>query len=85
MLQEKARSQSRIFGFELHLSAKVCKGCMCTWICTSLSSEEVEDPAGLAPAELVPRLHQALVLGVLPQAPDLVALPVAAKKAQQIS
>ena len=50
------------------------------WICTSLSSEEVEDPAGLAPAELVPGLHQALVLGVLPQAPDLVALPVAGKK-----
>ena len=51
------------------------------WVCsTSLSSEEVEDPAGLAPAELVPGLHQALVLGVLPQAPDLVALPVAAKR-----
>ena len=47
------------------------------WQRTSLSGEEVEDPAGLAPAELVPGLHQALVLGVLPQAPDLVALPVA--------
>ena len=46
---------------------------------TSLASEEVEDPAGLAPAELVPGLHQALVLSVLPQAPDLVALAVAVK------
>ena len=39
----------------------------------------MEDPAGLAPAELVPGLHEALVLGVLPQAPDLVALAVAVK------
>lgn len=36
----------------------------------------MEYPGGLAPAELVPRLHQALVLGVLPQARDLVALLV---------
>ena len=42
----------------------------------------MEDPAGLAPAELVPGLHETLVLGVLPQAPDLVALPVAAKRIQ---
>ena len=47
------------------------------WQRTSLSGEEVEDPAGLAPAEPVPRLHEALVLRVLAQTADLVALAVA--------
>ena len=36
----------------------------------------MEYPGGLAPPELVPRLHETLVLRVLLQVRDIVALPV---------
>ena len=41
---------------------------------TSPSRVEVEYSAGLAPAELVPRLHQTLILRVLPETGDFVLL-----------